>query len=150
MFFEQNRLQLLIPSTSLHFIERTITPHRKKSWVGALFQVITNNYKICDIICTIRNPFSHFGTLQLALEGNNGYKKSRGHVSTTCVRNSVVVWDKGNAEIKRHKHLQQMLLPLQRHKGCEEPRGHRDVTSQRQETGTGVRDNRRKNKCKYE
>ena len=37
-----------------------------------------------------------------------------------------------------------MLLSLQRHKGCEEPRGHRDVTSQRQETGTGVRDNRRK------
>ena len=37
-----------------------------------------------------------------------------------------------------------MLLSLQRHKGCEEPRGHRDVTSQRQETGTGVRDNRGK------
>ena len=37
-----------------------------------------------------------------------------------------------------------MPLSLQRHKGCEEPRGHRDVTSQRQETGTGVRDNRRK------
>ena len=37
-----------------------------------------------------------------------------------------------------------MLLSLQRHKGCEEPRGHRDGTSQRQETGTGVRDNRGK------
>ena len=37
-----------------------------------------------------------------------------------------------------------MLLSLQRHKGCEEPRGHRDGTSQRQETGTGVRDNRHK------
>ena len=125
-------------------IQRTNTPQKKKCLVGFLFQVITNNDKICDIICTIRNPFSHFGTLRLALDGNNGYKKSRGLVSTSCALNSAVVWDKGNAEIKRHKQLQQMLLSLQRHKGCEEPRGQRDVTSQRQETGTGVRDNRRK------
>ena len=55
-------------------IQRTNTPQKKKCLVGFLFQVITNNDKICDIICTIRNPFSHFGTLRLALYGNNGYK----------------------------------------------------------------------------